>query len=47
MFLMGSPMRYPRFFIVLFVALGLSAFPAIDASAADADALSDALRQEE
>ncbi len=47
MVLMGSPMRYPRFFIVLFVALGLAAFPAIDASAADADALSDALRQVE
>jgi len=40
-------MRYPRFFIVLFVALGLAAFPAIDASASDADALSDALRQVE
>jgi hypothetical protein len=44
---MGSPMRYPRFLIVLFVALGLAAFPAVDASAADADALSDALRQVE
>ena len=47
MFLMGFPMRYPRFFIVLFVALGLAGFPAIGASAADADALSDALRQVE
>ncbi len=42
---MGFPMRYPRFFIVLFVALGLAALPAVDARATDADPLSDAPRQ--
>ncbi len=44
---MGFPMRYPRFFIVLFVALGLAALRGVPASAADADVLSDALRQVE
>ncbi len=43
--LMGLPMRYPRFFIVLFVALGLAALPAPHAYASGTDPLSDALRQ--
>ncbi|MEA2022800.1 MAG: transglycosylase SLT domain-containing protein [Actinomycetota bacterium] len=34
---MGLSMRYPRLFIVLFVALGLTALPAADAYAVDAD----------
>ncbi len=38
---MGLPMRYPRFFIILFVALVLAAPPAADAYAADADLLPD------
>jgi hypothetical protein len=42
---MGLPMRYPRFFIVLFVAFGLAALPAARAAAADADPLPEALRQ--
>ncbi len=45
MHLMGLPMRYPRFFIVLLVALGLAAAPATDAYATDVDPLPDALRQ--
>lgn len=45
MLLMGLPMRYPRFFIVLFVALGLAALPAADAYAAETVPLPDALRQ--
>lgn len=45
MLLMGLPMRYTRFFIALFVALGLAALPAADAYASDTDPLSDALRQ--
>ncbi|MEA2009077.1 MAG: hypothetical protein U9N78_00055, partial [Actinomycetota bacterium] len=40
-------MRYPRLLIVLFVALGIVVLPTVDASAADTDALSDALRQVE
>ena len=45
MLLMGLPMRYPRFFIVLLVALGLAAAPATNAYATDVDPLPDALRQ--
>jgi len=40
---MGLPMRYPRFLVVWFVALGLAALPAISARADDASAVSDAL----
>ncbi|MEA3510963.1 MAG: hypothetical protein U9R51_05960, partial [Actinomycetota bacterium] len=36
---MGFPMRYPRFLIVLFVALGLAALSTTRAAAADEDAL--------
>ncbi len=38
---MGLPMRYPRFFTILFVALVIAAPPAADASAPDADLLTD------
>ena len=38
MFLMGFPMRYPRFFIVWFVALGLAASPTVIARADHTDA---------
>jgi len=41
--LMGLPMRYPRFLVVLFVALGLAAVPAISARADDAPAVTEAL----
>ena len=44
---MGFPMRYPRFLIVLFVALAVAALSTTRAAAADEDALSDALRQVE
>ena len=40
MVLMGFPMRYPRFFIVCFVALGLAVSPAVGARADHADARS-------
>ena len=43
--LMGLPMRYPRFLIVLFVALCLAALPATRAHAAGDDTLSDALEE--
>jgi hypothetical protein len=42
---MGLSMRYPRFFIVLFLALALAGLPAVGAHASDTDLLSDALRQ--
>ncbi len=42
---MGLPMRYPRLFIVLFVALGLAALPAADAYAVDADLNPDVSRE--
>ena len=44
---MGLPMRYPRFFIVLFVALGLAASPAGHTYAANADPFPDAPSQTE
>ncbi|MGB9357624.1 MAG: transglycosylase SLT domain-containing protein [Acidimicrobiia bacterium] len=40
---MGLPMRYPRFLVVLFAALGLAASPAVSARAADAPAVPEAL----
>jgi hypothetical protein len=42
---MGLPMRYPRFLIVLLVALGLAALPTAGASATSDDPLPEALRQ--
>ena len=45
MLLMGLPMRYPRFFSVLLVALGLAVAPTADARATDVDPLPDTLRQ--
>ena len=43
MVLMGIPMRYPRFLVVWFVALGLAALPAISARADDVTTVPDTL----
>jgi len=45
MVLMGFSMRYPRFLVVLFVALGLAALAATPAHATETGSLPDALRR--